>query len=81
MTSPGFARLLSILPAKKIIVHERGSAWNCSSARSQSVSMVAEKASLIRSEMKEKTPPCFQRGIYEKSTIIKILKNKSWGDN
>ena len=41
---------------------------------------LAEKASLIRSEMKEKTPPCFQRGIYEKSTILKILKNKSWGD-
>ena len=42
---------------------------------------LAEKASLIRSEMKEKTPPCFQRGIYEKSTIIKILKTKPWLDD
>ena len=33
------------------------------------------------SEMKEKTPPFFQNGIYKKSTIIKILKNKSWGDD
>ena len=44
-------------------------------------STLAEKASLIRSEMKEKTPPFFQNGIYKKSTIIKILKNKSWGDD
>ena len=47
LTSPGFAKLLSILPAKKIIVHERGSAWNCSSTKSKPISMVAEKASLI----------------------------------
>ena len=38
-----------------------------------------EFAGLILSEMKENTPRFFEKSIYKKSTILKILKNKSWG--
>ena len=40
-----------------------------------------EFARLILSEMKENTPRFFENNIYKKSTILKILKNKSWGDD
>ena len=39
-----------------------------------------EFAALILSELKENTPQFFEKSIYKKSTILKILKNKSWGD-
>ena len=38
-----------------------------------------EFAALILSELKENTPQFFEKSIYKKSTILKILKNKSWG--
>ena len=38
-------------------------------------------ATLIRSEMLEKRPHCFEKLVYKKSTILKVLKNKSWGDD
>jgi len=40
-----------------------------------------EFAALILSEMKENTPRFFENNIYKKSTILKVLKNKSWGDD
>ena len=40
-----------------------------------------EFARLILSEMKENTPRFFENNIYKKSTILKVLKNKSWGDD
>lgn len=40
-----------------------------------------EFAALILSELKENTPQFFEKSIYKKSTILKILKNKSWGDD
>jgi hypothetical protein len=40
-----------------------------------------EFAGLILSEMKENTPRFFENHIYKKSTILKVLKNKSWGDD
>jgi hypothetical protein len=40
-----------------------------------------EFAGLILSEMKENTPRFFENNIYKKSTILKVLKNKSWGDD
>ena len=40
-----------------------------------------EFAALILSELKENTPQFFEKSIYKKSTILKVLKNKSWGDD
>ena len=40
-----------------------------------------EAVALIRSEMLEKRPHCFEKLVYKKSTILKVLKNKSWGDD
>ena len=40
-----------------------------------------EFARLILSEMKENPPRFFENHIYKKSTILKVLKNKSWGDD
>ena len=40
-----------------------------------------EFAGLILSVLKENPPRFFENNIYKKSTILKILKNKSWGDD
>ena len=40
-----------------------------------------EFAGLILSILKENPPRFFENHIYKKSTIKKILKNKSWGDD
>ena len=37
-----------------------------------------EMAGLILSEMLENAPPCFEKLIYEKSTILKVLKSRAW---
>ena len=37
-----------------------------------------EMAGLILSEMLENAPPCFEKRIYEKSTILKVLKSRAW---
>ena len=40
-----------------------------------------EFARLILSVLKENPPRFFENHIYKKSTILKVLKNKSWGDD
>ena len=47
--------------------------------KKRSASTLDEMAGLIYSIMQENPPPFFEKTPYKKSTILKILKNKSWG--
>ena len=46
--------------------------------KKRSASTLDEMAGIIYSIMREKPPPFFEKTPYKKSTILKILKNKSW---
>ena len=47
--------------------------------KKRSASTLDEMAGIIYSIMREKPAPFFEKTPYKKSTILKILKNKSWG--
>ena len=47
--------------------------------KKRSASTLDEMAGIIYSIMREKPPLYFEKTPYKKSTILKILKNKSWG--
>ena len=47
--------------------------------KTRSGSTFKEFADLIYSELREKAPPYFGKP-YKKSTILKVLKNKSWAE-
>jgi len=47
LTSPKVALFLLLLPVRKLVMHERGTAWNCSHKRAWIVRLVARKAAVI----------------------------------